>query len=165
MTVEGWVELASVMRAHGVRGVLKLHLFHDDTDSFRPGVSVRIGDVLHTVVAFSKTAGLLTVEGITDKDAADALKRQPVLVQRADFVADEDEVFLIDQIGKSVVDESGRVLGVVAGFADNTAQLLLEVTAPDGTEVLVPFVEPIVVEVGGDRIVVRPPGGLFPAPE
>jgi len=83
-----------------------------------------------------------------------------VYVRREDFVADEDAVYLIDTIGKNVVDPAGIVLGSITGFSSNGAQPLAEILTPAGKRVLVPFVPPIVKDVGA-VVVLDVPEGLF----
>jgi len=52
----------------------------------------------------------------------------------------------------------GQVTRVVVGMLQDR----LVVTTPSGTEVEVPFVEEIVADPVGGRIVIDPPEGLFP---
>jgi 16S rRNA processing protein RimM len=157
VTADGWVSVGVVARAHGIRGGIKVHLWNPDGDSLRPGVEVRIGE--RTWPVRDHRTGVLSVDGIDDREGADALAGQEIFVRRADFP--EAEAYLVDLIGAVVVDEEGRELGRVAGFADNNAQALLAVKTGDDGEVLVPFVPAIVVATEKGRVVLRPPPGLF----
>jgi 16S rRNA processing protein RimM len=74
---------------------------------------------------------------------------------------DDDEFWADDLVGLTAVNPDGAVLGRVSGVDLGDAQDRLIVTTPEGTEVLVPFVDPIVGEVGDDTVVVDPPEGLF----
>jgi len=176
VTADGWVSVGVVQRAHGLQGSLKIHLWNDDGDALRAGLDVKIGARVYKARAASSAGKSISLEGILDRDAAEALAGQELFVRREDFPdAKDDEAYLIDLVDAEVVDEQGKVLGVVDGFADNTAQPLLAVRTDVGNggagltpartrePVLVPFVPAIVIEVDHEakRIVLRPPPGLF----
>jgi 16S rRNA processing protein RimM len=158
-----WVRLGVVGRPHGVRGAVKLHLDNPDGRTLRSGLAVRVtfGAVSTSRVLRRAAAGVVEFADVADRDAAAALTHAVVEVRREDFVDDEDDgVFLIDLIGRAVVDVGGQSLGRISSFHDNGAQPLAEVTTASGERVLVPFVPPIVVDAG-DPVVLAPPLGLF----
>lgn len=76
----------------------------------------------------------------------------------------EDGFYRHELVGLSAMTEIGAELGTVSDLIIGVAQDLLEVTTPAGQKVLVPFVFKIVPEVDltAGRVVMRPPGGLFP---
>ncbi len=168
------MRIGVIGRPHGVRGALKIHLDNPD------GTTLQVGSAIHLLVATgappakaSKNqarelddvvvtlgSGIMTLKSVPDRNAAELLVGAQVFVRREDFVPDEAAVFLIDTIGKSVVDGAGCVLGSIAGFSSNGAQPLAEVMTPEGKRVLVPFVPPIVQEIG-EVVVLAVPDGLF----
>ncbi|HEY4223338.1 MAG TPA: ribosome maturation factor RimM [Myxococcota bacterium] len=158
VTADGWVSLGVIARAHGIRGALKLHLWQEGGAVLRGGLDVRIGAKQHRVATYA--AHILVVDGVPDKTAADLLQGQELFVRRADFPVDEDDVYLVDLVGASVEDERGHKLGIVAGISDNGAQPLLLVHG-HGKEVMVPYVDAIVLEASPERVLLRPPAGLF----
>lgn len=161
--VSAWVRIGVVGRPHGIRGALKVHLDNPDSETLKKGLKVRLehgARVVDDVVA-TVGNGMLTLEKVPDRTAAEGLVGALFCVQRADFVADEDAVYLVDFVGHRVVDVEGKDLGVIVGFTDNTAQPLAEVKRPDGKIALVPFVPPIVHEVKDDVVVMIVPEGLF----
>jgi 16S rRNA processing protein RimM len=158
VTADGWVSLGVIARAHGIKGALKLHLWHEHSGVLRGGLVVRIGANEHRVATFA--AGILIVDGVPDRTAADALQGSEVMVRRADFPVDEESVYLVDLVGVDVENEAGEKLGTVAGISDNGAQPLLLVHG-HGREVMVPYVDAIVLEATKERVLLRPPPGLF----
>jgi 16S rRNA processing protein RimM len=169
---DGWVSLGVVARPHGIQGALKLHLWQGESEALHAGLELQLADAaepsgwrIHRVKSYA--AGVLHLEDVRDRTAAEAVQGKEVRVRRADFPQDEVSTYLVDLVGAVVEDASGRALGTVHGFSDNGAQALLEVRTAAGAEVLVPFVEPIVVSIeegeGGQpgRVVLAPPGGLF----
>ncbi|OKL50131.1 ribosome maturation factor RimM [Boudabousia marimammalium] len=164
------VTVAIIGSAVGLRGHVRLDMRTDQ-------ILTRFekGSVLHTDPA---EVGPLTVQGlrkqgtkfivafaeVTDRNAAEALRGVRLTV---DSETDEDdEGFYPHQLrGLDVVDLEGKTLGVVKDLEFGLAQERLLVTTPDGEEVAVPFVHALVPEVDLEaaKIVLDPPGGLFPA--
>ena len=69
------------------------------------------------------------------------------------------EFYHADLIGLTALAEGGRVLGTVVAVHDFGAGDLLEISAEDGTELLVPFTATAVPEVDleGGHLMVHPP--------
>lgn len=160
VTPDGWVSVGVIARAHGIKGALKLHLWNDDSDVLVAGLAVRIGKLDKRVARYA--SGVLELDGLSDRNVAETMQGHEVFVRRADFPAPEDsgEVYLVDLVGASVVDEKGGALGIIEGVTDNGAQPLL-IVKRGAAEVLVPFVDAIVKEATRERVVLAPPAGLF----
>lgn len=156
------VEIGHVARAHGVRGVLRVR---SASDALAAVDEVVIGERPFAVVHASrdKEDWLLTVEGVADRDAAEALRGAPVRVAREAVPVGDDELLVADLVGCRVLDVAGAALGEVTGSFDSGAHEVLEVRAADGKEFMLPFVDAIVkeVDVAARRIVCDPPPGLL----
>lgn len=87
-------------------------------------------------------AYLIAFEGITDRDVVrDSLSGGDVLVPlEAIASAKEDEAFVYELEGATVIDAAGTTYGVVDGVLAGAAQDLLSIKAPDGNELLLPMV-------------------------
>lgn len=161
---DDWVRVGVVSRPHGVRGGLRLHLDNRDSEVLREKLELKLGE---TVFCVTRSYGdhRVELEGVDDRDAAEALRAREIWVRRADFPPpDDDESYLVDLIGARVLHaDDDRELGVIAAFSDNTVQPLAEVKTGDGETRLMPFVPGIVVDVDEDAGVVRvaPPEGLL----
>lgn len=166
------VEVGRVMGAHGVKGRVKIapHGSVRDTvmarsrdwwliksppgrpDLPEPAVPLRVLSMriqLDVVVA--------QIEGIDDRDAAQALKGARIAISRAAFpVSADDEYYWVDLIGCRVANPVGVELGEVAGIEEFGAHPLLRVVGPDHAERLIPFTPQHVesVDVAQRRIVV-----------
>lgn len=99
-----------------------------------------------------------TVEELTDRDAAEALKGVRVFVSRASFpTPDADEFYWVDLIGLNVVTRAGVAVGPVVGLLETGPHCVLRIQPPaPGAEVLIPFVSVYVdsVDKAAGRIVV-----------
>lgn len=104
---------------------------------------------------------VVRLEGVGDRNGAEALKGARVLVARADFPApqDPDEFYWVDLLGLQVVNREGVTLGVVRDLmATGPHSVLVLADERDGetTERLIPFVSAFVdaVDRSAGRITV-----------
>jgi len=105
------------------------------------------------------------IKGVTTREAAEALNRTKLYVDRARLPArEEEEWYHADLVGLTAVDRGGERIGVVVAVHNFGAGDLIEVK-PDkgGATVLVPFTRDAVpeVDVEGGRLVLAPPEGLL----
>ena len=106
----------------------------------------------------------LRFQGIDDRNAAEALGGQDVLVARADAARlPEGEFFWDEVIGLRVEDTSGRALGSVTDILETGANHVYVVKAPGQREVLVPAIKDVVqlIDPAAGRIVIDPLPGLL----
>jgi 16S rRNA processing protein RimM len=150
-----------VLRAHGIRGALRIRAASDLSQI----KTIEIDGQVRAVVRAErdKDDWLVTVQGIADRNASEALRGKPVRVDRDAVAVADDEVLVAELIGCRVVDLAGQLLGEVTGSFDSGAHEVLEVRAPSGQEFMVPFVDAIVthVDVAARSIVCDPPPGLI----
>lgn len=166
-----------VAKSHGVRGELVVDIRTDSPEErFAPG-SVLLGraprgggDAEYVVEAARSHSGrlLLRLEGVGDRDSADALRGTLFLVDSADLDAPDDPEEFHDHqlIGLRADLPDGSALGEVVDVEHSGAGERLVVRrsdVEDGRNLLVPFVHAIVPEVdlGAGRVVVDPPEGLL----
>ncbi len=160
VTVDGWVSIGVLAKAHGLKGAIKFHPWNDEAgDVLEAGLTIRVGTTDRRVVRYASK--ILELHGLTDRNESENLMGQEVFARREDFPEQaEGDLYLIDLVGATVFDVSGAPLGKVTGISDNGAQPLLMVQTPVG-EVLVPYVDAFVSEASHERIVLTPPPGLF----
>ena len=163
-----WVPLGRVLGPHGIRGALRAHLDNPESNCVDPGAKLGLllatGELAMVTVASRKPGNRISLEGIVDRDEAEAFKGAQLFVKRADMPkALDNEVYLIDLLDAVAFDTAGNVLGQVVGFTDNRAQHLVEIETKDGIKVLLPFVAPILQEIDESKrhIVFDPPSGFF----
>ena len=161
-----------VVKAHGVTGELVVDVRTDDPETrFAPGTSLRArpkgGTERRLVVDSARPHGgrlLVRVDGVADRDSAEALRGALFLVDSAELppIEDPDEFYDHQLEGLQVVTTEGTAVGSVAEVLHTAAGELLSVRA-DEREVLVPFVSAIVtsVSLADQTIVIDPPDGLL----
>ncbi len=165
----GRVLLGHVARAHGIRGALRVRPASgrpaDTARSLRALPALYLGDERFALRAVrpEREDLLVELEGVADRDRAEALRGRTVEVERAQLPPPaEDELYLADLVGCEVVEPGGARIGTVRGSFEAGAQETLIVDGAHG-EVLLPWVPGLVVSVDlpGRRVVYAPPPGLL----
>ena len=149
-------------RAHGIKGALRIRSTSDAIGAVKTMLlDERPFRVLHA--QRDKEDWLVTLEGVSDRNAAEALRGATVRVDRAAVVVEDDELLVADLVGCTVCDLSGAALGEVTSSFDSGAHEVLEVRRADGREFMLPLVDGLVTAVDLDarRIVCDPPPGLI----
>jgi 16S rRNA processing protein RimM len=164
------LQIGTVARAHGVRGWVRVRVESDALLELDRVFVGDPGDAAHAGAARAiedaqpeRGDVLLKLAGVDDREAADALRGQPLYADRDALPAPaDDELYVADLIGCRVVDAAGRELGRVASTFHSGAHEILVVQG-GAREVLIPLVAPIVtrVDLAGGRIECDPPEGLI----
>lgn len=162
-----------VVRAHSLRGEVVVDLHTDTPDvRFAAGAALvarRKGavDRILTVETARPHSGRLLVQfaGVTDRDAAEAVRGTLLLVGSDDLPPsdDPDEFHILQLEGLRVELADGSVVGTVREVVHGPGGELLVLTREGAPDALVPFVRQIVptVDVAGGRVVLDPPDGLL----
>lgn len=168
MAAQQRVCLGVIAGAHGVRGLVKVKSFTEvpaDVAAYGP-VSDESGrrrwrlEVTGPAPGKSDDVLLVRIEGVTDRDAAQALHGTRLYVDRAALPEPEEEEFYhADLIGLRVEDPGGGLLGTVKAVENHGAGDLLEVEGPEDRTLLLPFTRAVVplVDIAGGRLVAQPP--------
>jgi len=167
------LRVARLVKAHGLKGALKLELYTDDPERrFRPGATFAL-QVPTSSDWHGKTLELRELRvynghpvaffvGVDDRTAAETLVKAILWVDADPSVpAGEDAWYDHQLVGLEVV-RDGAVIGRIARVDHLPAQDLLAIDT-DAGEVLVPFVSAIVpsVDLEAGTLTVTPPAGLF----
>lgn len=144
--------VAAVATAHGVRGALKLKCFTEapeNVGAYGPLLDAEGRELFKVrVLAPAKGGVIVEAEGITDRDAALALRGLELHVPRERLPALEDESFYYeDLVGLSVRNAAGETLGRVIGVHDFGAGEVLEYRDAEGASAMVAFTQALVPTV------------------
>lgn len=170
----GYLAVGHIIGVHGLRGELKVELYTDFPERFESGAVLFLGTDLEEVtigqVRPHKGHLLLTLEGVDDRTAAEALRGQWLFVDEADAAElEEGEFWIHDIIGLRVETEDGAVLGQVVDVLPTGANDVYIVRPAPGVnrdqEILLPAIADVIlaVDVAAGTIQVRLPEGLLDA--
>jgi 16S rRNA processing protein RimM len=163
--------VARIGRAHGIKGDVTVEVRTDEPElRLAPG-AVLATDPPSTGPLTIETGRvhsgrlLLRFEGVKDRTAAEAL-RNTLLIAEVDpeeLPEEEDEYYDHQLMDLDVVTADGVEVGRITEISHLPSQDLFIVERPDGSEVMIPFVEEIVAEIdlAEQKAVITPPPGLI----
>ena len=165
------IAVGVIRKAHGVRGEASVEPWTDSADRFddldavtlvspdeTKTRAVRVESVrIHAGRALLKFAGIETPEEIQ------TLRGWSVEIPETEArELEEDEYFLHDLVGLTLIDAEGKERGVVADAYEGGGGILLSVKRADGKEFELPFAADICTEIdlAAKKMIVALPEGL-----
>lgn len=155
--------LGCVTGVHGVRGLLTVHPFTgvaEDVAAYGP-VQTGSGRTLRLKIkGVKKSLLIVEAEGISDRNAAEALKGENIFAPRDALPApDEDEWYYTDLVGLEARLAGSEVFGTVVAVENFGAGYLVEIQPAQGPTVYLPFTAAAVpeIDIAARRMTVNPP--------
>jgi 16S rRNA processing protein RimM len=156
--------IARIGAPHGIRGEVRMQVFAEDVSAvtgYGPlhDTAGRPFKVLKARPA--KSAVIATLDGVTDRNGAEALSGTELFVARSALPEEalgEDELYWSDLEGLEVFDQTGRRRGSVIAIHDFGAGTILEIKPGEGASVMIPFSEAAVpdIDIEAGRLTVEP---------
>lgn len=149
---QNYLRVGQIVRAHGVRGDVKLLPLTDDPARFR---AIKTAYLETTAGAYAPVAVidariapdavLLHIEGVDTVEQAEALKNRYLCVDRENAVKlQKDTYFVADLIGCDTVDTNGKAYGKLTDVLETGAVDVYEI---NGGTLLVPALKKVLHEV------------------
>lgn len=171
MTSPRLIQIAVVGAPHGVRGELRVKTYTQDPTSLGAYGRLVVGDGPDTLKLTSlrhlkDDMVVARFEGVSSREAAQALTGKPLSAPREALPAteDEDDFYHSDLIGLRAEKSDGAGVGEVVAVQNFGADDLLEIRLAGGRRtVYLPFTKAVVpvVDIAGGRVVVEPPEGAL----
>lgn len=147
---DGWICVGAFAGSHGVRGDTRLKSFTDVPEALFSYPSLHKGPdgpaLKIKLLRSAKDGFIVRVDGVSNREDAQALKGKRLYVPREALSAeeDEDEFYLADLIGLEARDTAGTVLGLVRAVENFGAEDLLELVLKQplkglGRHAFIPF--------------------------
>ncbi|MFF8279438.1 ribosome maturation factor RimM [Streptomyces lateritius] len=163
--------VARIGRAHGIKGEVTVEVRTDEPElRLAPGAVLTtdpasIGPLTIETGRVHSGRLLLRFEGVRDRNAAEALRNTLLIADvDPDETPEEDDEYYDHQLmDLDVVLTDGTQVGRITEISHLPSQDLFIVERPDGTELMIPFVEEIVTDIDLEqqRAVIDPPPGLI----
>jgi 16S rRNA processing protein RimM len=158
-----YVPVADVSRPHGVRGELRLAVYNLGSDLIvrRPPVRLRMEDGTERDATITSARPvnkgvLVTLAGVEDRDAAEALRGAKVCVRRDLFPpAEEGEFYTCDLEGARAVLSTGDEVGRVITVQSYPTCDVLVIDRGAAGKLEVPLVDAYVASVDVERALVE----------
>ena len=162
-----YLEGGRILTAHGVRGAVKVEHFCDSASVLakQKRIFFKTKDAFTERRVISASASgeavIMTIEGVSDRDEAVALKGRTLYLHRSDIPVKRGDMLIADIIGLPVFHaESGEPLGEISDVSDTAGRRIYTVKY-EGREVLVPGVQEFIKEISDKGVRVLPIPGLF----
>lgn len=165
--MEDLVQIGSVYKAHGVKGIMKVRITPEYMDDFLQLEAVFIQGSKSTLPYFVKSSeaiadnmALLQVEEIDSKEQITPLMKAPLLARDEDLSVELDEWESLE--GYVIYDKTKGLIGEILEVIEMPQQELARVQYQE-REVLIPIHEDLVDEVDEDerKIYINLPEGYF----
>ena len=153
--------IAEIGAAHGIRGDVRVKAHTGDPQA--------IGDygplhdergrayVVSALRPLKDDMLVVRFQGVADRNAAEALNRTRLYVDRSVLPAPaEEEFYHTDLIGLPVVSTTGEALGRVIAVENYGAGDVIEIERPDGKRFMVPMRVEAVPEWNAQRLLLDP---------
>ena len=173
---EDWLVIGIITSSHGVEGKLNIKSLSDFKERFTQPGKRWIQKNNEEPISYNLTSGfqkpgkesfIISLEGITDRNAADNLKRYKLLVKNNDIPKLKDNEFhlnqLIDLDVKLYVGNEIKVVGKVVDLMTENNNLIVIRLNQNNKKVLIPFVKEIVTTIDKKNkyLFIDPPKGLL----
>jgi 16S rRNA processing protein RimM len=160
------VLVGTITGAHGIRGEVKLRSFTADPAaiaSYSPLETAAGRKIEIARVRPQKDGFIAILKGVTDRNAAEALRGTELFVARERLPEPaEDEVYVHDLIGLAVHLADGTRLGEIVDVVNYGAGDLIDVKIEGRADtVLIPFASQYVLAADGEKLVVDLPEGFL----
>lgn len=152
--MEQLLRVGVITSPHGLRGEVKVYPTTDDRERFLDLKTVILDTGRGTeelrieYVKFQKNLVLLKFCGIDDINLVEPWRNKDLLITREQAVTlDEDENFIVDLIGLTVVTDTGEHLGSMMDVLRTGANDVYCVKTNDGRELLLPATKECILDV------------------
>lgn len=160
--MEQLLQVGVISSTHGIRGEVKVFPTTDDAMRFKQlkHVILDTGKEQRPLevqgVKFFKQFVILKFKGIDNINDIEKYKGRPLLVTREDAVElEEDEYFIADMIGISVVTEDGAQFGRLKDVMETGANDVYIVDTKEHGEVLIPAIKECILDVNLEEQVMK----------
>ena len=160
------IKLGKITAPQGIRGECRVLAYTDEVTRFSEIERLWIGNKEYRIEAVSYRPNMLVIklEGVDDRNAAEALRNQELLLDRSLLWEQPEDTYFIDDLaGCRVVLEDGSELGTLRRVHSRPAQDLYEIETKDGGSFLLPAVKEFVrgVDLQNRTITIRVIEGML----
>ncbi len=149
------IKIGKIVNAVALRGEVKVYHYSDYKERFEELDSVllehngKYEEYGIEGVRYQKEMVILKLKGVSDRNAAEALKERDIYITEADLrELPEDTFYIRDLIGcKALSADDGSEIGEIIDVLQNSAQDIYQIRLANGKETLIPVVAEFVKEV------------------
>jgi len=166
---EKFILIGKVVKAHGLRGEIKIHSFSGqpaNLSNYKQLVLVDKDGHLSPPLQIKKSRavgkiGIVQLANIDNRTQAERICSMGVLIDKKELPQlNGNEFYYHELIDLPVQTEDGRLLGKVINIFFNGAQEIMEIRGK-GQHYLIPVIQDVIVYRDKNKIIIAPPPGLL----
>lgn len=146
------IVIGKLLRPHGVSGEIIMEVLTDFPERIQKGMLVYIGEN-HSPLKIGNHRKhleqfIISFDGYSDRDEIGQFRNQLVYIRVDDIPPlSAGEYYHHQVLGLRVIDASGSDLGIVTDILETGANDVLVITTNRGKQILIPFIDTVVLEV------------------
>ncbi len=147
--MEKTLTIGLILKPQGILGELKVKPMTDDVNRFKTLKTVVIDGEEYKVMRsrIATDAVYISLNGVADRNQAEAFRNKEVKVLREDAVKlEEGRYFIVDVIGSILKTDAGKVIGKITDITSSNVDIYT-VLAGDKKEIRFPFLKDLVLSV------------------
>ena len=160
--MEDLFRVGVITQTHGIRGEVKVFPTVEDPKDFKKLKKVILDtgkekmDMEIQSVKFFKNLVILKFRGIDNINDVEKYKKAELYVTRAEAVPlEEDEYYIADLVGLSVLSDEGEELGELTDVMQTGANDVYVVQKPNEKELLIPAIHECILDVDIENQVMK----------
>ena len=157
------IKIGKIVNAVALRGEVKVYHYSDYKERFEEIDNIllehkgKYEEYSIEGTRYQNEMVILKLKGVSDRNAAEALKERDIYITEADLrELPEDTFYVRDLIGCIALNaETGGKIGEITDVLQNSAQDIYKIKLPNGKEALIPVVSEFVKEVDIEKKIVK----------
>lgn len=144
------IKIGQIVNAVALKGEVKIYNYSDYKERFEELECIYVEDKKINIekVRYMKEMVILNLEGINDRNAAEALKGKAVYIGENQLrELPEGTYYIRDIIGMEVRDQDDNRIGKLKDVIQNSAQDLYEIELENKKTTLIPAVEEFILDI------------------
>ena len=153
------IKIGKIVNAVALKGEVKVYNYSGYRERYEELSRIIVEDREYEIekVRYHQHMVILKLEGVNDRNAAEALKESDIMITEADLrELPEDTFYVRDLIGCKVFNaETGAEIGTIADVLQNSAQDIYVIKTASGKDAMIPAVGDFVDEVNVEEKYVK----------
>lgn len=140
------LEIGKIVRTHGIKGAVKIVSFVEEDFSIFKHVYIsqkRVNANITKVLSLNGDAFSLTIDVIPTIEVAETFRNQSIYIDRDEYPAFQDRLFMSDLINKPVLNENSEQIGEMVDYDDYGASIILTIKC-GAVSYQIPYVDEVI---------------------
>lgn len=153
------IKIGRIVNAVALRGEVKVYNYAGYKERYEEVDRIIVDDKAYRIekVRYQQLMVILKLEGVDDRNGAEALKNKDVFITEDDLLElPEDTFYIRDLIGMTVEDaETEELVGTLKDVLQPSSQDVYVVAREEGSDVMIPAVSEFIKEVNLETRTIR----------